>query len=45
MNSVDRDSEDIRQQRKQRILQTDEYREENFGEVFPLLNSILKIYD
>ena len=45
MNSVDRDSEDIRQQRKQRILQTDEYRGENFGEVFPLLNSILKIYD
>ena len=45
MNSVDRDSEDIRQQRKQRILQTDEYRGENFGEVFPLLNNILKIYE
>ena len=23
----------------------DEYREENFAEVFPLLNSVLKIYD
>jgi len=45
MNSVDRDSEDIRDQRKKRILQTDSYRKENFGEVFPLLNKVLKIYE
>ena len=45
MNSVDRDSEDIRDQRKKRILQTDNYRKENFGEVFPLLNKVLKIYE
>jgi hypothetical protein len=45
MNSNDRDSENIRKQRKDRILQTDSYRKENFGEVFPLLNSVLKIYE
>jgi hypothetical protein len=45
MNAADRDSSEIREQRKQRILQTDKYRKENFGEVFPLLNNILKIYD
>ena len=45
MNSVDRDSEEIRLQRKARILQTDKYRQENFGETFPLLNKVLQIYD
>jgi len=45
MNAVDRDSNDIRQRRKDRILKTDKYRQENFGEVFPLLNKVLKIYD
>ena len=44
MNAVDRDSPVIREQRKARILQTDEYRKENFGEVFPLLNNVLGIY-
>ena len=45
MNSADRDSEELRWQRKARILQTDKYRNENFGETFPLLNKVLKIYD
>ena len=45
MNSADRDSEQIREQRKARILQTDEYRKENFGDVFPLLNNVLGIYE
>ena len=45
MNAADRDTPEIREQRKARILQTDKYRKENFGEVFPLLNNILKIYD
>lgn len=45
MNAADRDSPEIREQRKARILQTDKYRGENFGETFPLLNNILKIYD
>jgi len=45
MNAADRDTLEIREQRKQRILQTDQYRNENFGEVFPLLNKVLKIYD
>ena len=45
MNSAHRDSEQIREQRKARILQTDKYRKENFGEVFPLLNKVLQIYD
>ena len=45
MNSVDRDSADIRSQRQARILQTDKYRDENFGDVFPLLNQVLKIYE
>ena len=44
MNSAHRDSEQIREQRKARILQTDKYREENFGDVFPLLNKVLQIY-
>ena len=44
MNSQHRDSEQIREQRKARILQTDKYREENFGDVFPLLNKVLQIY-
>lgn len=44
MNSVDRDSEEIRTERKQRILLADKYRNENFADVFPLLNNVLKIY-
>ena len=45
MNAADRDTQEMRDQRKARILQTDKYRGENFGEVFPLLNNILKIYE
>ncbi len=45
MNSAHRDSEEIREQRKARILQTDKYRKENFGDVFPLLNKVLQIYE
>ena len=45
MNSVDRDSPEIRKQRSDRILQTDAYRHENFGEYFPLLNKVLGIYE
>jgi len=45
MNAADRDSPEIRAERKRRILQTDQYRKENFGDMFPLLNNILKIYD
>jgi len=45
MNSAHRDSREIQKQRKERILQTDKYREENFGDVFPLLNKVLKIYE
>lgn len=44
MNSADRDSEHIRIARKKRILLADKYRNENFAEVFPLLNNILRIY-
>ena len=45
MNAADRDSIEIRAERKARILRTDKYRKENFAETFPLLNNILKIYD
>jgi hypothetical protein len=45
MNAADRDTPGIRQQRMDRILQADAYRHENFGETFPLLNKVLKIYD
>ena len=45
MNSADRDTDEIRWQRKARILQTDRYRGENFSETFPLLNKVLKIYE
>ena len=45
MNSAHRDSKEIQKQRKERILQTDKYREENFGDVFPLLNKVLQIYE
>ena len=45
MNSVDRDTTAMRLQRQQRIIQTDKYRGENFGEVFPLLNKVLQIYE
>jgi len=45
MNAIDRDTEEIRWQRKARILQADKYRQENFGETFPLLNKVLQIYE
>ena len=45
MNAADRDTAHMREQRKARILQTDKYRKENFGEVFPLLNNVLRIYE
>jgi hypothetical protein len=45
MNSADRDTEEIRAQRKERILLADRYRKENFGDVFPLLNNVMRIYD
>ena len=45
MDAVDRDTPEMRERRKARILQTDNYRKENFGEVFPLLNKVLKIYE
>ena len=45
MNAADRDSPEIRAERKARIIRTDKYRKENFGEVFPLLNNILGIYE
>jgi len=45
MNAADRDTPEIRQQRLDRILQADAYRHENFGDTFPLLNKVLKIYD
>ena len=45
MNAADRDTTEIREQRKARIKKTDEYRKENFGDVFPLLNKVLQIYD
>ena len=45
MNAADRDTQEMRDQRKARILQTDKYRGENFGEVFPLLNKVLRIYE
>ena len=45
MNSADRDTEEMRSSRKQRILLADKYRKENFADTFPLLNNVLKIYD
>ena len=45
MNAADRDTTEIREQRKARIKKTDEYRKENFGDVVPLLNKVLQIYD
>ena len=45
MNAVERDTPEIRERRKARILQTDKYRKENFGDVFPLLNKVLGIYE
>ena len=45
MNAADRDSLEIRAERKARIIRTDKYRKENFSEVFPLLNNILGIYE
>lgn len=45
MNLLDRDSEEIRNFRKHRIQQTDKYRKENFGDIFPLLNKVLQIYE
>jgi len=45
MNSADRYSDAIHQQRKKRILQADQYREEIFANVFPELNTFLHIYE
>jgi pyruvate-formate lyase-activating enzyme len=45
MNSAHTETEKIKENRKERILQTDKYREENFGDVFPLLNKVLQIYE
>ena len=45
MNAADRYSDVINDQRKKRIHQTDEYRKENFREIFPELNKFLKIYE
>ena len=45
MNAADRDTPEMRKQRTDRILKTDSYRHENFGEVFPLLNKVLQIYE
>ena len=45
MNSEDRYSDAVHEQRKKRILQADQYREENFAAVFPELNKFLKIYE
>ena len=43
MNSADRDSQGIREFRKQRILKADAYRKENFRDTFPLLNIAIVI--
>ena len=45
MNSAHTETEKIKENRKERILQTDKYRKENCGEVFPLLNNVLRIYE
>jgi hypothetical protein len=45
MNSADRYSDTIHEQRKKRIHQADQYRQENFAVVFPELNNILRIYE
>ena len=45
MNASDKDTAETRKQRLDRILTTDAYRHENFGDVFPLLNKVLKIYE
>ena len=41
MNSADRYSAAIHEQRKKRILQADQYRQENFARIFPELNNFL----
>jgi hypothetical protein len=45
MNSADRYSDNLHEQRKKRILLADQYRQENFAAVFPELNNFLKIYE
>jgi hypothetical protein len=45
MNSQDRYTDEIQEQRKKRILRADEYRQENFANIFPELNKFLKIYE
>ena len=45
MKSIDRYSDTIHEQRKKRILQADQYRQEIFAKVFPELNNFLKIYE
>ena len=45
MNSEDRYCAAVHEQRKKRILQADQYRQENFAMIFPELNKFLKIYE
>ena len=45
MNSADRFNVSVHQQRKRRILQSDQYRQESFALVFPELNNFLRIYE
>ena len=45
MNLQHRESEKIIEDRKTRIKLADNYRKENFADVFPLLNNVLKIYE
>jgi len=45
MNSADRFNVSIQEQRKRRILQADQYRQESFALVFPELNNFLRIYE
>jgi len=45
MNQQDLDSDALRKSRRERIHKSDQYRKENFADVFPLLNKVLKVYD
>ena len=44
MNSEDKYSDEIAEQRRSKILQTDLYRNENFKKTYPTLNNLYKIY-
>ena len=44
MNSEDKYTDDIAEQRRAKILQTDLYRNENFKNTYPTLNNLYKIY-